>query len=329
MKKKHEKSACCRAAVIKFGGKRRRCKKCKKTWSVWKRKRGRKKKRISVDFVKRFLNRDIASLESLARQRRRSPAHMQDVLKKSRDLFIRKTLWPEVPKDKLILIADAVVEMIEQKWHTIYLTLVRSVSGCEAVILPPVIARGVETGKGWKVAIDSLSSDVKRRIVALVCDGHRGLVSEAKWRDWLIQRCQFHLFARIQSRRSRSKIARNTEEAKTIFRLVRLVLGSADEAVIKQSLDILEEIGWHSASPEIQKVLSGFVTNYKDYRTHLAHPELCLPTTSNTAESLASSIADLKHRMRGFPTLNSFTLWTIALLKHKQKITCNGFHQQN
>lgn len=329
MNKKHEKSACCQAAVIRYGNRRRQCVSCKRTWSVWRKRRGRKKKRINTVFVKEFLGREISSLASLSRKRGVSPSLMQKKLKRSRDKLIKSTPWPRVPAGQLLMIADAVIERIERKWYTVYLMLVRSIADNEAIILPPLIVSGTETAGGWKKAMDSLPSDVTKNVIALVCDGHNGLLTEAKWRGWLLQRCQFHLLARIQSRRSRWKIGRHKAEAKTIFRHVRFVLEHPNKNELAKSIEILEELSWTSTSPEIRRVLSGFVRNFMDYRLYLNRPDLHLPVTNNTAESLASSIADLKHRMRGFPTLDSFSKWIIALLKYKKKIACNGFHQQN
>lgn len=329
MNKKHEKSVCCHEKSIHWGKKRRRCVRCGKTWSVWKKQRGRKKKRVDTKLARAFLNRDIASLSSIARKRNCSPAHMQNMLKKSRDLFTLVTPWQPVPRGQLIMVADAVIEYVGSHWHTAYLMLVRATDDTESVILPPLIIRGTETADGWQQAIDSLQESVRKRVVALVCDGHNGLLTEAKWRGWLLQRCHFHLLARIQSRRSRWKIARHKAEAEKIFHHVRHILEHPNESELTESLSILEEIGWVSTSPEIRKVLSGFVRNFRDYRLYLKYPNLHLPTTNNTAESLASSIANLKYRMRGFPTLDSFTRWIIALLKFKKKVTCNGFHQQN
>lgn len=329
MSKIHEKSTCCLAGIIRWNRKRRRCIACGKTWSVWRKRRGRKQIRVDTNLAEEFLNRDIASLASVARKRRCSPARMQNALKKSRDMFTQITSWQSVPEGQLIMVADAVIEYIERHWRTVYLMLARTIDDTEAVILPPFIISGTETAAGWKMAIDSLPETVKKRVVALVCDGHNGLLAEAKWRGWLLQRCHFHLLARIQSRRSQWKIARHKAEAETIFHHVRRVLEHPDEHKITDSLAVLEEIGWTSTSPEIRKVLSGFVRNFGDYRLYLNRPDLRLPTTNNTAESLASSIADLKRRMRGFPTLHSFTSWIIALLKFKKKVACNGFHQQN
>lgn len=329
MKKKHEKSACCRADIIKYGNKRRQCVECRRTWSVWKKRRGRKRKRIGANLARAFLNREIASLAALARKRNCSEAHVQETFRKSRECFIQKTSWPIVPQGDLIIVADGVMEMIERRWHTVYLMLVRSLSSNTAVILPSLIARGTETALGWRMAMDTIPVSVMNRIRAIVCDGHRGLVGAGLRNRWVIQRCQFHLLARIQSRRSRFRIARNKKEAEAIFAHVRVVLSSTDETAVNASLVTLEQIGWKSTSPEIRNVLSGFVKNYRDYRSYLTHPSLHLPTTTNTAECLASAVADLKQRMRGFPTLRSFERWIIALLKFKKQIACNGFRQQN
>ena len=302
---------------------------CQRTWSAWRRKRGRKKKRVNQSFVISFLNREIASLASLSKKRRCSEARTQNMLKNSREQFMRRTSWTAIPDGDLLLIADAVVEMIEGCWHTVYLMLVRSTESNAAIILPPHFAVGTETEPGWRSAMDTLPTSIMSRICAIVCDGHKGLVQEGVWRNWVIQRCHFHLLARIQSRRSLFRIGRNKEEANKIFKHVRVVLYSLNEVEVSLSLNVLEEIGWISTSSEIRTVLSGFVNKYRDYRSYLYYPELNLPITNNTAESLASSIADLKTRMRGFPTLRSFKQWIIALLKFKKSIACNGFYQQN
>ncbi len=207
--------------------------------------------------------------------------------------------------------------------------LVRGMNTNEAIILPPFFRCGTETALGWKMAIDTIPKDILMRIRAIVCDGHVGLTTEAKWRAFFLQRCHFHLLARIQSRRSRWRIGRHKREAQLIFKHANIVLKCLDEKMVYDSVCVLDEIGWTSTSPEIRKTLSGFVKNYRDYRTYLKHPELNLPTTNNTAESLAGMIASLKHRLKGFPTLKSFTEWIIALLKFKKKIKCNGFYQQN
>lgn len=328
MNKKHEKSTCCKSKIIRFGDRRRQCTQCHRTFRVWQRKRGRKKRRSNSRFAVSFLRRDVASLASLARKRKCSETHVQNLLKKSRDLFIQNTSWPDIPDGQLVLIADAVLEYIEQKWRTVYLMLVRPVSGTEALLIPPVIALGTETPEGWRQAMCTIPSSIKTRIIALVCDGHNGLIIEGTLSHWIIQRCHFHLIARLQMRLS-WRIPEKRTNTKIIFSHIYTILQSKDNCAVHQSLLVLSAKRKDSSSKEIRRILSGFITNYQSYRSYLVYPEYSLPTTNNSAESLASSLADLKHRLRGFPTIKSFKQWVVALLKFKKKITCNGFYQPN
>ncbi len=329
MNKKHEKSACCRAETIKYGKRRYQCLLCKRTWRVWKHKRGRKKKRINHELVKLFLNREMISISKTAAKRQIPESTLQDALRRSRSNFLLHESYASIPNGNLILVADAVIEFVERKWLTIYLMLLRNTFEDVAIILPPLFRNGTETYDGWSEAFETIPDSAKKRIKALVCDGHIGLVGEAKWRKWVLQRCHFHLLARIPSRRSLSWIARNREEARVVFSNVKNVLYDKNEKSITTSLNVLEEISWISSSPAIRTTLSGFVKHYEDYRSYLKYPELRLPITNNSAESLAGLIADLKNRWRGFKTEASLKNWVSALLKFKKKIACNGFHQPN
>lgn len=300
---------------------------CGRTWSAWRRKRGRKRRRVHTDFIRSFLGRDIASLASVARKRGCSETHVQDVLRASREHFIRHTPWPDIPEGPLILVADAVLELVERRWRTVHLLLVRPVAGVEATILPPHIMCGTETPAGWRAAIATVPESAKTRIRAVVCDGHNGLVLEARAHHWILQRCHFHLIARLQMRLSR-RVPRNRRRAQAIFSNLHTVLESEDSRAVRRSLSALDAWRKDAASNEVRRILAGFLTNHRDYRSYLTYPELRLPTTNNTAESLGSTIADLKQRLRGFPTMRSFEGWITALLRFKRNIACNGFHPQ-
>lgn len=329
MNKSHEKSPCCRGQIWRFGKRRRQCAICKKTWRAWKRRRGRKKKRASIDFLIRYLGHETPSLCGIARRYNLIESALKRRLKKSRKTFISKTPWPILPERKpLILIADAMVKYLAGKWYTFYFMLVKNTAEDCAAIAPPYIKRGTETCLGWRRAINTLPPAVRASIQAIVCDGHVGLVSEAKWSSWLIQRCHFHLIARLQSRRSKWRTSRHQDEGKRIYRLVSKVLTAPNEKSLLKPLILLEEIGWLSSSPEIRKTLSGFVRNYEDYRTYLKYPELRLPRTNNTVEAFIGLIQNLCHRTRGFSTLDSLKEWIEALIKYKKFIKCNSSKNQ-
>lgn len=322
MNKKHEKSSCCKGRIVRHGAKRRRCDICGKTWTVWKKKRGRRSVRASSSVVQKYLTRERASSARVSRKRNISESCAQDRVLRSRDAFIRETPWREIPAGELILVADAVVELIAGTWVTAYFMLVRSVASDTAVILPPYVTSGRETPNGWKEAFIIVDSTILCRVRALVCDGHSGLTSQALWRKWILQRCQFHLIASVRARRGSSPMARKSTEGQTLMRHIRVVLSSKDEACVTESLSVVEEIGWLSRSKMLKKVVSGFVHNYQDYRTYINHTELNLPTTSNSAESVASMIGNTKQIVRGFKTARSFELWVVVTLKMQGTIKC-------
>jgi len=282
-----------------------------------------------VDFFVRYLEHQTPSLCGLAKRHDLSEAIFKYRLKKSRQKFVSKTPWPILPQSQpLIAIADAMVQYTKKGWHTFYFVLLRPVRGDRAIITKPCIKKGTETYLGWSEALDQLPEKVRLSIVALVCDGHNGLVNCAHRYGWLIQRCHFHLIARLQSRRSKWRTGRHQKEGKKIYRLVNRVLTTKKEKAILKAINELEEIGWLSSSPEISKTLSGFVKHYEDYRTYLKYPELNLPRTSNTAESFIGCIQKLCQRARGFASFDSLKRWIEALIRYKKFIGCNGSKNQ-
>jgi hypothetical protein len=330
MKNLHAKSPCCRGKIYRFGNRRRQCSICKKTWRTRQKKRGRKKKRVTNDFAVRYLNNQVPPSSALASLRNTNERKTQRQLEQSIDYFLKHISWPELPRQgSLVLIADAMVKYIEKSWHTFYFMLIKRANENEALIAKPYTQRGTENAQGWRRAIDSLPKPTRACIKAMVCDGHGGLTSYAFWTKWSIQRCNFHLIARIQSRRSKWKSGRHREEGQLVYDLVNQALTTTDEKVLDDCIMCIEEISWTSKSPGLRKVLSGFVKNHQDFRTYLYMPELNLPRTNNTAESLIGCVQNLNFRAKGFATLTSLTKRIHALIKHKKKIKCNGHFQPN
>ena len=328
MKKIHAKSPCCDSDTYRFGERRRQCKICKHTWRTRIKRKGRKKKRVSKSLVIQYLSHAVGSAYARSTSKQVSARAMTRDIVRSRDLFCRTTPWPESPKTEiLIAIADAVIKRVARKQYTAYCILLRGSEQTEATILEPTILAGGETQEGWRQAFDVLPESVRSSTKAIVCDGHRGMVNYAKNQKWLIQRCQFHLIKAIQGRRSRFAQSRHQKEAKRIFDLVYKVLDQEDEKGILRILFKIEACALSTTSKELRRVLLGFVNNYEDYRTYLYHPELCLPTTSNTAESFIGCVEELCHRLRGFPNVRSFSKWIEALAKFKKKVKCNGHFQ--
>lgn len=330
MKNLHAKSPCCQEKIYHFGNRRRQCSKCKRTWRIRKKRRGRKQKRESKDYVLKYLRRQTLSIYTLARLRNVSEDKLQKRLQKSLNLFLKNQSWPVIPEGKpLIAVADAMVQFINHQIYTCYFILLRKIKDKKAIITPPLIRKGQEVWQGWEEAFKRIPQKIKTNILALVCDGHSGLISQAKRNHWLIQRCHFHLIARLQAYCSKWSFSRHRAMGKRIYQLVANILANPNEKEIFQALSSLKIYFKKSYSRDLKKILRGFIKHYKDYRTYLYYPELCLPKTNNSVESLISAIRSLNYRARGFCTLASFEKWIGAILKDKQQITCNGNFQPN
>lgn len=107
-----------------------------------------------------------------------------------------------------------------------------------------------------------------------------------------------------------------------LFLLVREAFETKDTNILALTLARIEEYAWHIHSRELKNVLLGFVNHADDYRTYLRYPNLRLPVTNNTAETLVGLVEELGRRARGFRTINALQEWIIALVKVRKKIRC-------
>jgi len=326
----HAKSPCCRGEIRKYGTRRRQCALCKKTWRVRKKKRGRKRSRATSSLVTRYLRHEIPSLHARARARTRAPDTIERRVQRSRDFFLSHTPWPHVPADgMLIALADAMMREIRSEMYTVYFILIRPTDSNEAIIMEPYVQMGKETHEGWYAAFRTVPVLVRRRILALVCDSHQGLVSVASRSHWFLQRCNFHIIASIQGRRSRFAASRHRPVGERLYRLTSQILTIKDQHVVNKLITEIESIGWETDSTQLRKIISGFVAHADQYRTYLSHPELRLPRTNNTCETLIGGFQNLTHRMRGYSSARSFRQWLDAYLKNRKTVTCNPSDQPN
>lgn len=333
MNKLHEKSLCCGGKIYHFGKRRRQCSACKKTWSVWKKKLGRKKLRTNSTILKNYLDGESVQLYRQARNKKKEPATYSARVRKTLSAFIKDTPWPSVSTNApIVLVVDAMLQSFDKKMWSIFLFLARPADSDRAVILPPFIREGSEHKHGgWKNALGSIPERIKSLTVALVSDGAPEAISQAKKLGWIIQRCHFHLFLRMSNYlRPPGPLARNIPLASKIYPSLYVILYEPNEEKAVASVEHLKQILPNIRSEGLKTTLSGFIKHYRDYRAYLYFPEYNLPTTSNSGEALVKQIRKLLSRAHGFRTITSFKKWTESLLKFKKTISCKGSKiQQN
>ncbi|TSC93900.1 MAG: hypothetical protein CEN91_69 [Candidatus Berkelbacteria bacterium Licking1014_85] len=300
---------------------------CRKTWRIRHKKVGRKHNRVFQKSVIDYLSQCSLSSYRLSRIKLISEDKLNNRLTQSRDLFLSKIRWSTLPrKAPLVVVADAMMQTINHKIYCIYLILVKKPQEHRAIIVKPLILPGLESQPGWKRAFDKIPPFTLNSIEAIVCDGHIGLVNYARRRNWIIQRCHFHILAAIQGRRSKSGYSRHQDIGKIIYQAVYQIIHNQymKKVDLLSQLFQLEHISQNTHSKGLARILRGFITNHSDYLSYVNYPKLNLPTTTNAAESTISGMRNLLYRAKGFRTLKSLELWIFALLKYKKSVSCNG-----
>lgn len=310
MKKTHANIICLHAHSVIHGIRRRRCTICGRTWTVRKKKRGRKQKRISKNILFRYLAGKFV----------RTQPH---VLRAIRDLFIRTTQWPDLTKFNCpcVLIVDALHIHTSTYTRIIHVLLLKPIREERAYILPFLAETKTEDKSSWQNAFEAfVPAFLHSRIKALVCDGKVGLPQLAHEYGWLVQRCQFHLIVRLQLKRSKYALSRHRKEGIKLYELARTVCDTTSKKKLIVALGMLWRIAKYEKNIHLKTIISGFVKHYHDYRTSLEHPEFHIPTTTNSVESLNSIIRSFLYRMRGCRTSHSVLLWIEALLKYRSYV---------
>jgi hypothetical protein len=330
MKNLHMKSPCCHAPAVRFGGRRRQCTRCFKTWRIRKKHRGRKGKRLSLSLGETLLVRKqtIKQHTIYARCSERSLAYRSTNTLK----FLLRTLPPPLlPRGKLILLGDGVWFRFQGKRHILYVMAVRSLRGTRAVFLDPVLIEGNETYQGWRKAIEyRIHPRTRKRIVALVSDGFSGYRKICTEYGWVPQRCHFHLIAMLQRFRGRhSPHITGKSIREEIYHLTCKAIRLQDESEVARVVQRLRTLSSDSSCPKWMKLRTGgFLRAIDDFRAYVRCPEFNLPTTTNSVENTAGSVREMIRRARGFKTAQSLLLWSTSLLRLRKSVQCKGANYQ-
>lgn len=329
MNKLHAKSTCCKASVHRVGNRRRQCSKCKKTWSIRKKKRGRKIIRVHPEVD------DIAfsSQESLRHKAKRLNQSREIIRRRHArniEALLKKTTRPKAPPGKLIAVVDAIAFSFKKKPFTFYHILIRSTSGKNAVVMEPILLEGCETINGWKKVFNQLDAKAYKRIAVVVSDGLTGMESYALQQGWIYQRCHFHLLKMLQTLRGkRWRNVPQKELREEVYQLVRKLLEIPSEDEAYQIYLKLKELS-KSCPVWLARRLRGCLKQWKSFRSYRIYPKLHIPTTTNSVECTNRLIKDTIHRTRGFRNPESLNRWVVLQVRTMSQIKCNGHnYQQN
>jgi hypothetical protein len=214
----------------------------------------------------------------------------------------------------------------------LYLAALKSPSGTTAVFLDPLLLPGKEGAHNWRQVFASIPSEARSRIKAMVVDNLQGMKLIAEQEEWLLQLCHFHLILKLQILRGRERRAlKGGGVREKIYQTICQALETPNDAQLSFLLAHLTRLGETSCGTQrIQAVVREFIQSIEYYRAYRTHPELNLPTTTNTVEAMCGIIRDLLRRNRCASSPKALLLWATGLIRIRQRLTCNGkHHQQN
>jgi len=319
MKLLHKKSTCCAVRIIHFGGKRRQCTACKKTWRVHPAKQGRKSSRKQCHYLKKILNHGLA-VKQLALHSCLSPDAIYKRFVRNLDNLIGQKRIVRIRGSRLILLIDAQWQYFKGKLWTQYLLAAKSTGSVSVTVFDPVLKRGKESSAAWGQIVSQLPPGIKKRVIALVSDGIRGIETISSNNGWIIQRCHFHLLSQLQKMRGKRASTPGRLIREEIYSLVKSALSETST----RKLNILcKRLAWlvkdDHCPTRMRMVARDFLRRLPEFRSYLKYPDLCLPVTVNVMESINSFI---RRKTRTINSPKAWHKWTIACVRFKSKFIC-------
>lgn len=319
MPSKHQCSPCCRARIYRFGGRRRQCARCKRTWRTHPHKRGRKPQRVRKQLAERIISDGQRSRDQ---QRWYPTVTLRRVQQR---VHRRITLSATAPRacahlrGRYILLGDGLWYRFDGTDYVLYLFLLKPRRRNIATILDPVLLPGREQRTNWEAALDTIPAAIRARVCAFVSDHFRAAEAVVDARGWLHQLCQFHLLKELQKRRGKRKRQLPGAPVREAVYQSILHLLHVDDAAATERLHTLVDRA--DCPKKIRMIGREFLRSQERYRTYQRHHALTIPNTTSAVESLGKCI---RKRTRSLRTPDAVLLWATAYVRAKQTMTCRG-----
>jgi hypothetical protein len=240
--------------------------------------------------------------------------------KKNLDEVVNQKRTIRIRGKKLILIIDAQWQYFRGDLWTLYFLAIKSVDSSSVIILDPVLIAGKENVVAWAKVINGLPVGIKKRIIALITDGIRGIEGIAEENDWVIQRCHFHLLKILQGMRGKRATTSGRLVREEIYYSVKLALSETSELKLDELCHRLAVLAHDAGCPtRMRGAVREFLRRVSDFRSYLDYPDLKLPTTTNVMES-NNSFNRKKSKTVNTPL--AWSKWAIACARLKSKFTC-------
>jgi len=319
MKSLQEKSQCCAAEIIRYGGKRRQCVACRKTWRVHPAKRGRKASRGKKHYLEKVFNQGF-TVKQLAAHSSLSRESIYKKFRQELNVFTKERRIIRIRGSELILVIDAQWQIFNDEYWTLYCLAVKAVGANKVTVFDPILMPGKECATIWNTVIAAMPVSVKKRIIAVVSDGLRGFDAVANNYGWVIQRCHFHLLSSLQKMRGKRASTPGRLIKEEIYQITELILAERSQRKLNNHCRRIANLAHAEGCPiRMRMRVREMLRHLHEFRNYLNYPEFRLPTTTNVMESINSLI---RRRARTVNSPRAWHKWATATVRFKSKFTC-------
>ena len=240
--------------------------------------------------------------------------------------FVARPAPQKIPPGPLVLLADGLWFEFDAVPWVLYLTALKPCGGNNAVFLDPLLLPGKEGASRWQQAVEAIPSNATRRIKAIVVDNLPGMQKLARQHQWVLQLCQFHLLLKLLAlRRGVRYRLRGGAVREEIHELIRCAVAFPEGKRLSTTLKRLRRLAEGDCGTQgIQTTVRAFLKDLPFYRSYLKHPELGLPRTTNSVESMCRLLREMLRSSRAGSNPASVLLWTTAFIRLRPEGTCNG-----
>jgi hypothetical protein len=160
----------------------------------------------------------------------------------------------------------------------------------------------------------------------MVVDNLPGMQKIAEKQQWLLQLCHFHLLLKLQAQRGRVRYQlRGGAVREEIHQLIRSALELPQGAQLDATVQRLHRLSSGNCGTErIRITVVEFLKGIAHYRSYLERPDLGLPRTTNSVESMCRLLREMFRSSRAGSNPDSVLLWATALIRLRPTVVCNG-----
>lgn len=198
-----------------------------------------------------------------------------------------------------------------------YTMAFKPVDAAVAYFADPRLLPGGESSNNWQQIFSRIRPDVRVRVRALVADGLKGMAVVAALNDRVYQQCHFHIRSLLNHWLARPWV--NPADQSIRWAIDDALLAVDGDRANLARAAMSAHVRDHPRA--LAGVLRRLLREWNSIRAYIAHPELSIPRTTGTVESMHGSLREV---VSGLSTVDAILRRMTAYIRLHDPFTCNS-----